>query len=366
MLNTRNKIFYILLACLLLLSGGSTFAQKATVRVTIEPSEILIGEQAVINLEVIAPKGRQIQFPTFQDTLITGIEVLAMLPTDTTMTEVMKLNQKYIVTSFDSTLYHIDYLRIVDGTDTLRSNDFGLKVSAPQLSDSTLAYLEKLRKGETDSIDFQKLEIKEPYADKVLSPPFVWQDYLDYLLIAAAVLLIGILLLVGLILYLNKRRKGYYFKPKVIIPPHIIALTQLEKLKEKHLCQQGMEKEYYTQISDIVRNYIDQRYHINAPEMISDHIIEAVHRVTDTKSATENLSQILSLSDLVKFAKYIPLPNENDLTLVNAMLFVNQTKLEEQPKTDENGRPVKEGSDEGKLESKKETTNNNEANSKKI
>lgn len=340
MLKIGKNILYILTTVLILLISNTAFAQKATVRVTIEPSEILIGEQAIVNIEVIAPKDRLIQFPVYQDTLITGVEVLGMLPTDTTMTEVMKLNQRYVITSFDSTLYHIPFMPILDGKDTLKSNDFGLKVSAPQLSDSTLAYLEKLKNHETDSIDFQKLEIKEPYVADVINPPFVWKDYIGLLWIALAVLLGIALLVIAIIVYINKRKKGYYFTPKVIIPPHIVALKELEKLKEKHLCQQGLEKEYYTQISDIIRGYIAGRYNINAPEMISDDIVKAIHRVTETKSATENLAQILNLSDLVKFAKYIPLANENDLTLVNAMLFVNQTKPIEQPKLDEKGNPI--------------------------
>ena len=335
MLKPGKKRLYILITAFVLLMSNSAFAQKATVRVTIEPSEILIGEQAIVNVEVIAPKDRIIQFPVYEDTIVTGIEVLAMLPTDTLMTEVMKLNQRYLVTSFDSTLYHVSFIPILDGNDTLRSNDFGLKVSSPQLSDSTLAYLERLKKNETDSIDFQKLEIKEPYVENVIDPPFVWKDYIHLLWIALAVLLVIAILTTVIILYIKKRKKGYYFTPKIIIPPHILAIGELKKLKEKHLCQQGLEKEYYTQVSDIIRTYINGRYPINATEMISDDIINAVNQTTDIKSATENLAQILQLSDMVKFAKYIPLPNENDLTLANALKFVNDTRPVEELKTDE-------------------------------
>ena len=327
------KLKNILLLFSVCLVGFSLHAQKSTVRATIQPSDILIGEQAIINVEVIAPKGRDIIFPVYADTLITGVEVLQMLKPDTVMTEVMTISQKYVVTSFDSTLYHIPYMQVVDGLDTMKTNDFGLKVSAPQLSDSTLAYLERLKNHETDSIDFVKLQISD--IKTIQDPPFVWQDYLEYLYIPLLIILA--LVLIGLAAYFifRKKKKGYYFTPKVVLPPHVVALGGLDKLKASKLWQKGQEKEYYTELTDILRQYIDRRFNIDAPEMISEDIISAVHLATDTKSATDGLSQILKIADLVKFAKYTPYINENDLSLVNAYLFVNQTKMEERPTIDE-------------------------------
>lgn len=322
-----NKLQKILLLSLLCCMAFSLHAQKPTVRATIQPSDILIGEQAVINIEVISPKGRNIIFPIYPDTLQKGIEVLKMLPPDTAMTEVMTINQKYIITSFDSTLYHVPYMQVIADTDTLLTNDFGLKVSAPQLSDSTLAYLEKLKNMETDSIDFVKLNISD--IKPILGTEFLWADILEYIYIPLIIILILALIAVITYFILKKQKKGYFFKPKVVLPPHIVALESLNKLKDSKLWQKGMEKQYYTELTDILRQYISQRYNINAPEMISDDIIDAVHLATDTKSATNGLSQVLKLADLVKFAKYTPFVDENDLSLVNAYLFVNQTKIEE-------------------------------------
>ncbi|MDR1882298.1 MAG: hypothetical protein LBR26_05895 [Prevotella sp.] len=323
MLKLKNILLPGLLCCL----SFSLYAQRATVRATIQPSDILIGEQAIINVEVIAPKGRNIIFPAYQDTLITGIEVLKMLEPDTVMTEVMTVSRKYVVTSFDSTLYHVPYMQVIDGADTLRTNDFGLKVSAPQLSEQSLAYLEQLKEHQTDSIDFEKLQISD--IKTVQAPPFVWHDYLDYLYIPLIVFLVLALVGLAIYFYIRKRNKGYFFTPIVILPPHVIALQGLDKLKTSRLWQKGQEKEYYTALTDILREYIDRRFNIDAPEMVSEDIIVAVHLATDTKSATDGLSQILKLADLVKFAKYTPFADENDLSLVNAYLFVNQTKIEE-------------------------------------
>lgn len=352
-----SKIKIYLLLGLLCCLSITLSAQKSTVRATIQPSDILIGEQAIINLEVIAPKGRNIVFPLYQDTLVTGIEVLKMLPPDTVMTEVMTISQKYVVTSFDSTLYHVPHMMVIDGTDTLMSEGFGLKVSAPQLSDSTLAYLELLKNNQTDSIDFDKLQISD--IKDIQEPPFVWQDYLEYLLYPIIGLFILALIAIGVYLFLRKRKKGYYFTPKVILPPHVVALQGLDKLKSSKLWQKGMEKEYYTELADILREYIDHRYNIAAPEMVTEDIINAVHLATDTKSATASLKQILELADLVKFAKYNPFADENDLSLVNAYLFVNQTKLEEVQPTD--GQKTAETAT-----TSSETKDNNNPNGQKI
>ncbi len=346
----KNKIF-ILISFLCLLSV-SLSAQKATVRATVQPSDILIGEQAVVNLEVIVPKGRTVIFPAYADTLVTGIEVLQMFDVDTLETEVWTLSQKYLITSFDSTLYHIPFMPVIDGNDTIKSNDFGFKVTAPQLSEETLAYLEKLKTAEVDSIDFEQLGIHD--IKPVMAPDFVWTDYLEYIYIPLLIFLVFALLVVAYFFITRKKKKGYYFTPKVVLPPHVIAVDALDKLKARKLTQQGHEKEFYTELTDIIRQYIEGRYGINAPEMLTEDIIRAVHLASDTKSSTDSLKQMLTLADLVKFAKFQPLQNENDLSIVNAYLFVNQTKIEEAPELDKNGNPIEK------------TTQTSDTNSKKI
>lgn len=319
-----KKIFLFALFCCM---SFPLFAQKTTVRATIEPSDILIGEQAIINVEAIVPKGRNVIFQMYPDTLVKGVEVLEMFKPDTVLTEVMTISQKYAVTSFDSTLYNIPHMMVIEGNDTLLTNNLGLKVSAPQLSDSTLAYLEKLKNKETDSIDFVRLELND--IKDIQTVPWKFEDLLDYLYIPLIILLVLALMGAAVYFYMRKKKKGYYFKPKIELPPHVVAIQSLDKLKASKKWQQGQEKEYFTELTDILRQYVDRRFNIDAPEMISDDIIAAVHLVTDTRSATDGLAQVLKLADLVKFAKYTPFADESDLSLVNAYLFVNQTKIEE-------------------------------------
>jgi len=345
---------YILLSiiCCLSLTGSTAHAQKTSARVTVQPAEIMLGGQAVVELEVLTPKGRDILLPVYGDTLISGIEVLRMLTPDTVIAhEVMTIRQKYIITSFDSLLYFVPGMKVIDGLDTIKTNSFGLKVITPTLSDSTMAYLELMHTQQTDSIDFEKLglaDIKKNY-----DPPFVWQDYLQYLWVALAILVLLAIIGFGIYLMLRKKEKGYYFKPEVILPPHVLALKALDKVKSEKIWQQGQEKIFYTEITDILREYIEKRFGINAFEKTSDEILDTVKMFEQADSASENLRQILKLSDLVKFAKYKPLPNENDLSLVNSYLFVNQTKVEPPVSTTMDGTDLEDNAQNENEESEK-------------
>ncbi len=110
------------------------------------------------------------------------------------------------------------------------------------------------------------------------------------------------------------------------MPAHVRAANELDKLKAEKIWQQGREKEFYSKLTDILRRYIYEREGINAMEMTSGEILNNIRQISDVDSVYNNLKQILSTADLVKFAKYKPYPDENDLSMVNAYFFVNQTK----------------------------------------
>ena len=89
-------------------------------------------------------------------------------------------------------------------------------------------------------------------------------------------------------------------------------------------------KEYYTKLTETLRKYIEERYGFSAMEMTSSEIIEKLTATQDEKALSE-LRHLFLTADLVKFAKYSTLINENDMNLVNAIEFINQTKLENVP-----------------------------------
>lgn len=323
------------IALLSLLSISLMQAQKASAHATIQPSEILIGEQALINLQVIAPKDMEILFPIYQDSIVAGLEVLSMGNPDTTIVDnVRTINVKYLVTSFDSTLYYIPSMPISDGVDTIYSNSFGLKVTAPELKDSTVAYLERMKAGETDSIDFNELQLND--IKSIQKAPFSWKDFLSLLWIPLIILIL--LAIIGAIIYLiiKKNKKGYFFTPPPLLAPHVRAMKSLDKIKKEKIWQQERYKEFYTQLTDVLRRYINERYGINSLEMTSGEILSIIRTKAEEDSVYNNLKQVLSVADLVKFAKYKPFIDENDLSLMNSYFFVNQTK-EDDPLPDKSG-----------------------------
>lgn len=310
---------------LFVLNIVSIHAQKASAHATVQPSEILIGEQALINLQVIAPKDKEIMFPIYQDSIVQGLEVLSIGNSDTTITDnVRTINMKYLVTSFDSTLYYIPSMPISDGVDTIFSNSFGLKVTAPELKDSTIAYLERMHAGETDSIDFNELQLND--IKSIQKAPFSWMDFLSLLWIPLIILILLAIISAIIYLIIRKNKKGYFFTPPPLLPPHVRAMNSLDKIKSEKIWQQERYKEFYTQITDVLRRYIHERYGINSLEMTSNEILSVIRTKSEEDSVYNNLKQVLSLADLVKFAKYKPFIDENDLSLMNSYFFVNQTK----------------------------------------
>lgn len=104
-----------------------------------------------------------------------------------------------------------------------------------------------------------------------------------------------------------------------------MAIRALEKLHSRKLWQNGKHKEYYSQLADIVRIYIEQRYGIGAMEMTSDQILDAVRNVNDER-LREKLRELFGLADLVKFAKLAPTPEDNEQAYFDAYFYVEETK----------------------------------------
>jgi predicted transcriptional regulator len=114
-------------------------------------------------------------------------------------------------------------------------------------------------------------------------------------------------------------------KPKPKIKPHIIALKELEKLRQKKLWEQGRTKEYYTELTDIVRKYIDDQWEIGAMEMVTSEILDVLRNTEIHEEVLKRLQQAFTVADLVKFAKYTPLPTDHDMAFKDSKEFVERT-----------------------------------------
>ena len=206
-----------------------------------------------------------------------------------------------------------------------------------------------MKAGETDSIDFNELRLND--IKSIQKAPFSWMDLLSLLWIPLIILIL--LAIIGAIIYLiiRKNKKGYFFTPPPLLPAHVRAMRSLDKLKEEKIWQQERYKEFYTQLTDVLRRYINERYGVNSLEMTSGEILSIIRMKAEEDSVYNNLKQVLSVADLVKFAKYKPFIDENDLSMMNAYFFVNQTK-EDDPLPDKAKGEEKRTDDETLLEEK--------------
>ena len=114
------------------------------------------------------------------------------------------------------------------------------------------------------------------------------------------------------------------------LPPHLAAMKKMDEIKAEKSWQKGDPKVYYTELTDVIRTYIKERFGFNAMEMTSGEIIERLTQEQD-KASIDEMRLLFETADLVKFAKHAPLMNENDMNLLNAIEFINHTKIEPDP-----------------------------------
>ena len=319
-------------------------AQDYSASAKIDRKSITIGDQTYYTLSCAYPKNATVEWPELQDTLVNGIEILGM-PTIDTVEESnanIHLSKKYLITSFDSALYHIPALnfKLYYDRDTTVHEFY---------SDSLFLQVLSVEVDTSAAINDIHPPYKEPLRLKEIMP---W--------IIAGVLLLAII--VFLIYYLKKRKnnEGIFTIKEKYIPPHEKALAALTKIKENQRWKKDEIKEYYTELTDVIREYISERFQFDAMEMISGEIIAAIENEIENIQR-QKLQQLLLLADMVKFAKLKPLPDEHSKSLQLAFDFVLETKIEEDNKTEDNGKNVAEADNKEVLDNKKKEGNSNDA-----
>jgi hypothetical protein len=305
----RSKYIFILIV--LTSFSGVSIGQYTGARITAERNSILIGDQVNIELSVTLPAGSRVQWPLLADTLAQTVEILKKSAIDTVTSDKEKFTLKQVltVTSFDSGSYIIRPLifKYSNKGDTITYFTETLPVSFD------VQTIETDPAGEIKPI---KPPLKAPVTFREMLP---WIGLVLVILIAAA-----------LVYYYYKTRNRE--KPVITtrlnaaIPPYEAAIEALETLRLKKLWQSGRVKEYYSEMTEIVREYIELRYPVRALEMTTGEIQAALRQTDVNSSAREKLLQVLTLADLVKFAKEQPQPLENDQCLNHCLDFVRETK----------------------------------------
>lgn len=297
------RLFFFILLCTL---STQSFGQ-ARVTAALDSTRILIGDQ--LNLYLRVPKADGVSNPSSNLNALQTAEGIEIVETGTWDTLNVRgtraLQQKIVLTSFDSGYYFIPQIPI-----SFSQNGKNVTQSTPQL-----AFM-------VNTIETNP-EMVAPIKN-IIAEPMRFEDLIPFLLTILALVLIGY----GIYYYLRKRKKEEAPPPpEVIIPPHEIAFDKLNVLKGKELWQKGEVKAYQSELTYIVREYLENRYDIQALESTSDEIIKDLKKNAEiSEDHRMNLREMFTMADLVKFAKAKPPENVNEKLMTYAENFVEKTK----------------------------------------
>ena len=302
-----NRFAYCFLLAFLTISSSA----QVKVESSLSAVEILVGQQVELNVSATTPQNAQVEFPK-EGLIPMGVEFLGAIEKEPEMVEDGKVrhSRSYVLTSFEDTLYYLPPLTVkVDGKD-YQTNKLALKVLTVDV----------------DTTNYEKYYGPKDVQDNPMlwsgewSQPF-WFSFIVVILIA----------ITGYLYLRYRDNKPVIARIRIVkrILPHQKAMKAIEEIKAKKMVMAEDPKDYYTKLTDTLRRYIEERYGFNAMEMTSSEIIDRLMSTDDPKSL-EEMKQLFNTADLVKFAKYSTLINENDANLVNAVEFINQTKIDAQ------------------------------------
>lgn len=292
-----------------------TYSQdRPQVKATVSTDSMMIGDHFSLRVEISKDMMQVVDFPIFDNgELAKAIEILVETDVDTVAKNGrnVTIGKSYTLTCFDEGNYalapfpalYIDK-NIVDTIWSPDSLRFKIYTMAVDTTSQTI------------------YDIKQP-----LETPLRFGEISGYLLWAVFA---AIIIAAAVYIIVRKLRNSPLLNhTSAPLSPHIAAIQQLEKLHSQKLWQSGKHKLYYTNITDILRIYLEGRYGIAAMEMTSAEILTAISTLGITDRTTVRLKDTLLASDYVKFAKYQPDNETNEKAFMDAYYFVEETKPDE-------------------------------------
>ena len=302
----KNRI--VLFVIVLLCSIGALKAQNREYIAEVDTNYIMIGDQIHFRMKVKSEPGVKVAFPQLKDTIAKGIEIISGPVRDSIVEKDGRVlvQESYVITSFDSGMYVIPPMPIeiqqASYNNTLRTDPIPLIVNT---------FVVDQQKGNYDIV-------------MPLAAPWTFAEVLPYLL--WVLLGIVVILVIILIIRYRKSHKGIFVHEKPAIPPYVLAMKALEEIKKEKLWQSGKTKEYYTQLTDTIRNYLDGELGISAMEQTSFETLQALEKSDQVNAKQrDKLADMFETADYVKFAKAEPLQDENVRNLDIAYDFVQET-----------------------------------------
>jgi hypothetical protein len=321
---TKQKYIAFLTIIFCLTVKTAAYGQHVSVSTSLDSTLMFIGGQMNFMIEVVQPADFEVSIPFFPDTITKNIEVVRYSNPDTVRNgDMLSIARLYRITSFDSGLHYIPPIEVEyklgEMVEKQESRSLGILVINP-----------------FEEVDPQKgfFDIKQP-----LTLPFTFLEIIGWMNWALLFMLVSSLLVIAIHWWVQKRNpiKEIIFKEKPKAPPHITALRELDRIKSEKIWQKGLIKQYYSQLTDTIRKYMEERFGFYAMEQTTPEILQALKNIElVSKNLQIEMTHILETADLAKFAKFEPLPDENNNCLAEAYNFVNQTKIEQIALTEEN------------------------------
>lgn len=308
-----KKLTLSIFLCISIISA--LVGQNVNITSSFDSSRIFVGDQIKYTITIDKPSGQKLILPVFKDTLCKNIEILSGPRIDSSASQSgrTKVIQKYLVTSFDSGSYKLKPVfaeaKTAQGIKRFYSDYSMLKVIRV-----------KIAPADTTTKIF---DIIKPY-----KAPLTVGEVLPWVLI---ICLLAAMIWFA-IRYFRKLKRAAGEEPVYIPPdpPYVIAFRELEQLKNEELWQKGEVKRYYTRLTEILRQYLENRFGVFSLELTTAETLEALVKTGFRKNSTYNeLKSVLTGADLVKFAKYNPVASENDTHFQTSWNFVLSTKEEE-------------------------------------
>lgn len=292
------------------------------VKATVDSTVITMGDKIHLRVTVDMPAENAAAVSLSELPLLTsgqeylpwnGVDIVASDTTGSINNGRRHIEYDYVIQAFDpGTITLPPFAVVTAGLDTAKSDVVSLKVLP---------------------VEIDSLKELNPMAS-IVSPATKWYDYIpDWLLwtLLAVTLVVG-----GIIAFiqLRKHKEEINELRNPPIPPYELAKNRLTALRTSGLAENGHEKEYYTELTDILRQYLHGRFNINAMEMTSTQIVKALRSNPDTRMTADQMRAVLSIADFVKFAKVRPLPDDNVRAFSKAQDFVENTKPAPEPEVD--------------------------------